>query len=132
LLNEKPVIMFSNNEKFIIHKNDESCKSSQTQEENPNDSFQSAVIEFIKNTYPKQKYLTLVFKIMNTHNLIDANLFFIAFPNLHVADVCAFFNNRFDKNIDSRFIKFCKFLRQKKIRFPKVAIKNPIAQKYVC
>jgi hypothetical protein len=131
-LNEKPVIMFSNKEKFIIHKNDESCKSSQTQEENPNDSLQSAVIEFIKNTYPKQKYLTLVFKIMNTHNLIDANLFFIAFPNLHVADVCAFFNNRFDKNIDSRFIKFCKFLRQKKIRFPKVAIKNPIAQKYVC
>jgi hypothetical protein len=125
--------MFSNKEKFIIHKSDESCQTSPSHgEENLTDSTHNAVIEFIKKTYPKQKYLTLVFEIMNNHNLIDASLFLIAFPNLHVADVCAFFNNRFDKNIDSRYKKFCKFLRQKKIRFPKVAIKNPIAQKYVC
>jgi hypothetical protein len=123
--------MFSNKEKFTIHKNNETCDNDQIQE-NPSVSFQPAIIEFIKKTYPKQKYLTLVFEIMNTHNLIDANLFFIAFPNLHVADVCAFFNNRFDKNIDSRYLKFCKFLRQKQIRFPKVAIKNPLAQKYIC
>jgi hypothetical protein len=26
----------------------------------------------------------------------------------------------------------CKFLRSKQIKFPKIAIKNPVAQKYVC
>jgi hypothetical protein len=26
----------------------------------------------------------------------------------------------------------CKYLRSKQIKFPKIAIKNPVAQKYVC
>jgi len=131
LFQGKPVIMFSNKEKFIIHKSNEPCGNLQ-QQDNPDSS--TDVIDFIKKTYPKQKYLALVFEIMNNHNLIDVNLFFIAFPNLHVADVVSFFNNRFDKSdtSDARYLKLCKYLRQKKIRFPKCAIKNPVAQKYVC
>jgi hypothetical protein len=26
----------------------------------------------------------------------------------------------------------CKFLRSKEIKFPKIAVKNPVAQKYLC
>jgi hypothetical protein len=90
-------------------------------------------MDFIAKTYPKQKYLPLVFSILEKHNLIDDNLFFIPFQ-LHVADVCAFLNNRFGKILttDLRYIKLCKFLQSHKIKFPKISIKNPVAQKYLC
>jgi hypothetical protein len=76
----------------------------------------------------------MVFKILQPLNLIDNNLFFTSFPNIHVADFCSFINNKFEKNggTDQKFIKLCKFLRSNQIKFPKIAIKNPVAQKYVC
>jgi hypothetical protein len=52
----------------------------------------------------------MVFKILQPLNLIDNNLFFTSFPNIHVADFCSFINNKFEKN----------------------GGKNPVAQKYVC
>jgi hypothetical protein len=133
LLKGKKTIMFINNEKFYIHKVNEFCApAAASLADNPieNDN----VVTFVKNMYPKQKYLILAFEIMHNHQLIDSNLFFVQFPNLHVADVCAFLNNRFGKSesTDPRFIKLCKFLHQKKIKFPKVAIKNPVAQKLLC
>jgi hypothetical protein len=133
LLRGKKTNMFSNNDKFIIHKVNEFCAPVLPElAENVGDN--DTVLTFVKNMYPKQKYLILVFEIMHSHDLIDSNLFFKQFPNLHVADVCSFFNNRFGKSdtTDPRYIKLCKFLHQKKIRLPKVAIKNPVAQKFLC
>jgi len=123
--------MFSNNTVFVIHPKNKPCGQ---QLKNSSDTLNDQVFEFIKNTYPKQKYLAMVFKILQPLNLIDNNLFFTSFPNIHVADFCSFINNKFEKNggTDHKFIKLCKFLRSKQIKFPKIAIKNPVAQKYVC
>ncbi len=123
--------MFSNNTVFVIHPKNKPCGQ---QLKNSSDTLNDQVFEFIKNTYPKQKYLAMVFKILQPLNLIDNNLFFTSFPNIHVADFCSFINNKFEKNgaTDQKFIKLCKYLRSKQIKFPKIAIKNPVAQKYVC
>jgi len=127
------VIMFSNGEKFIIHKTNEPCgliPADKCETPSPHQS----VMEFIKDTYPKQKYLSVAFAIIEKHNLFDDNLFCVPFPNIHLADVCSFFLNRFGKNdnTDSRYVKFCKFLQKKGIKLPKISIKNPMAQKYLC
>ena len=133
LFRGEKVIMFSNSEKFIIHKAEEPCGPSATElSEIP--SPQHHVMEFIKETYQKQKYLSVAFAILAKHNLFDENLFCVPFPNIHLADVCSFFLNRFGKNdnTDSRYIKFCNFLQKKGIKLPKISIKNPVAQKYLC
>jgi len=127
--------MFSNGEKFIIHKENESCGLTTIDSEiSETHSPQQNVMEFIKETYPKQKYLSLIFTIIEKHHLFDDNLFCNAFPNIHIADICSFFLNRFGKmeNTDNRYIKFCKFLQKKGIKLPKISIKNPVAQKYLC
>jgi len=136
LLKGKRVVMFSNNEKFVIHKLDEPCGHTGDNDIDINSSDLSSqhyVITFIKETYPKQKYLTLAFAILEKHNLFDTNLFCIPYPNMHIADICSFFLNRFGKEdkTDSRYIKFCKFLQKKGIKIPRISIKNPVAQKYL-
>jgi hypothetical protein len=123
--------MFSNGEKYIIHKVDEPCGL--TNEELSETPHQT-VMDFIRNTYPKQKFLSLVFKIIEKHNIFDENLFCVPFPNIHVADICSFFLNRFGKHetTDTRYIRFCKFLQKKGIKLPKISLKNPVAQRYLC
>ena len=135
LFKGEKAIMFSNGEKFIIHKVSEPCGLTNTESSDENFTPHQNVMEFIKETYPKQKYLPLVFDIIEKHNsFFDANLFCIPFPNIHVADLCSFFLNRFGKNdnTDSRYIKLCRYLQKKGIKLPKISIKNPIAQKYLC
>jgi hypothetical protein len=125
------VIMFSNGEQFVIHKASQTCAADGIADIQPQ---HSSVQAFVKETYPKQKHLVLIFDILEKHNLFDDNLFCIPFPNIHVADMCAFFLNRFYKNdnADGRYIKFCKFLQKKGVKLPKISIKNPYAQKLLC
>jgi hypothetical protein len=124
--------MFSNNEKFIIHKINEPCGISNI--ESTEIHSQQNIKEFIKDTYPKQKYLPLVFDIIDKYIQFDTKMFCIQFPNIHIADICSFLLNRFGKNdnTDSRYIKFCKFLHKQGIKLPKISIKNPVAQSYLC
>jgi len=64
--------MFSNGEKFIIHKENESCGLTTIDSEiSDTHSPQQNVMEFIKETYPKQKYLSLIFAIIEKHHLFD-------------------------------------------------------------
>ena len=130
MFNGEKVTMFSNGEKFIIHKENEPCGLAADGAISESDSPHKNVMEFIKETYPKQKYLPLAFAIIEKHHLFDDNLFCVPFPSIHIADICAFFLNRFGKNdnTDPRYTKFCKFLQKKGIRLPK----NPVAQKYLC
>lgn len=125
--------MFLNGEKFIIHKVDEPCRLTDA-ESLDQPLLQQTVKAFIKETYPKQKYILLAFNILEKYNLFDENLFCVAFPNIHLADICSFFLNPFHKlnTKDSRYIKFCRFLQKKGVKLPKISIKNPLAQKYLC
>jgi hypothetical protein len=125
--------MFSNNTVFVIHPKNISCGTIPKKNTSTPD-LNTEIKEFLQTTYPKQKYLTMVFNILEPYNLIGKNLFFLSFPNIHVADIIAFFNNKFGKvnTTDARFIKLCKFFRSQNIKFPKISIKNPVAQKYVC
>ncbi|MEI7486021.1 MAG: hypothetical protein WCJ72_01210 [Chryseobacterium sp.] len=135
LFNGHKAIMFSNKTIFVIHPKNQPCKTTlKTTLLNGDSNFSDQITDFIKSTYPKQKYLILIFNILNPYNLIDSNLFFKEFPNIHVADFCAFINNRFGKTptTDAKFVKLCKFFQMNQIKFPKIAIKNPVAQKYVC
>ena len=134
MFNGEKVTMFSNGEKFIIHKENEPCGLAADGAISESDSPHKNVMEFIKETYPKQKYLPLAFAIIEKHHLFDDNLFCVPFPSIHIADICSFFLNRFGKNdnTDPRYIKFCKFLQKKGIRLPKICLKNPVAQKYLC
>jgi len=90
------------------------------------------VSDFIQSTYPKQKYLKIVAKIVEKHNLVNDDLFFVSFTDIHLADFCSFINNKFDKKENVRLIKLCKFIQSQKIRFPNVCIKNSSAKKYLC
>jgi hypothetical protein len=131
----KNVNMFSNGEKFIIHKVNEPCGHDMAEmESDKQPSTQQNILDFIKETYPKQRYLSIVFNIIEKHNLFDENLFCIQFPNIHVADICSFFLYRFGKNenTDPRYIKLCRFLQKKGIKLPRISIKNPVAQKFLC
>ena len=129
----KNATMFVNNEIFIIHNENHPCGIEEHQSSEVSYS-RKKIYEFIKNMYPKQKYLTLVFDILITNNLIDENLYFIPFHHIHIADFCTFLNNNFGKLIttDSKYIKLCKYLQNLSLKFPKVGIKNPVAQKYLC
>ena len=147
MLKGEPVTMLLNGDKFIIHKLSEPCDLlNDTTEHNNNhnnnnnnnntdsDSIHPAK-EFVIKTYPKQKYLLFVVDILNSKNLIDHNLYCTSLSQkIHLADVFAFFNNRFGKHesTDPKLIKFCKSLQRHDVKFPKVSIKNPVAQKYVC
>jgi len=59
--------------------------------------------------------------------------FFVDFNDVHLADFCAFINNRFDKKKENtRMTKLCKFIQSKRVRFPNVCIQNVRAKKYLC
>ena len=128
------VTMFVNNDVFIIHKMNEPCDPASTLAPLNPVSTTSTRTEYIKTLYPKQKFLPLFFDILQKNNLIDENHYLVNFSNLHVADICTFINNKFGKieKTDSRFIKMCKYLHSKQIKFPKICVKNPVAQKYLC
>jgi hypothetical protein len=132
--------MFLNKQVFVIHPKNKPCNQLKKDDENHNSSnskilsIDQQISDFLQSTYPKQKHLPYVFNILNSHNLFDKNLFFVQFSNIHIADLCAFLNNRFGKtdSTDSRFIKLCKYLQSINIKLPKIAIKNPVAVKYLC
>jgi hypothetical protein len=95
------------------------------------ESIGDQVQNFVINTYPKNKFLPLVFKNLVKHNLIDSDLFFIDFPTIHLADFCAFINNSFGNKktkSNSLLLKLCRFIRTKHIKFPVICIKNPVAR----
>jgi hypothetical protein len=122
-------IMFANKQTFIIHDAEQDCSQVLGSTE---DKINTAVSDFIQSTYPKQKYLKIVANILEKHNLVNDDLFFINFTDIHLADFCSFINNKFDKQENTRLIKLCKALQTQKIRFPNVCIKNSRAKKYLC
>jgi len=127
--NTQRAIMFANKQTYIIHDAEQDCSQPLG---SPEEKKNTAVSDFIQSTYPKQKYLQIVAKILEKHNLINADLFFLNFTDIHLADFCSFINNRFHKKENVRLTKLCKFIQAQKIRFPNVCIKNSSAKKYLC
>ena len=123
--------MLVNNIRYVIHKANQPCGTLLTSDKTilHTTDIENKISSFLTQTYPKNKYLTLVFNILTKNNLINPDLFFSDFQNLHIADFCAFINNRFGKKekTDVNMLKFCKYLRIKSIKFPKVCVKNPVA-----
>jgi hypothetical protein len=132
--------MFVNNERFTIHLSDQPCSQENRPDLNESVEFKDTigdqVQDFIVHSYPKNKFLPLVFKNLIKHDLIDADLFFVNFPAIHVADFCAFINNSFgggsssskNNKTNGLLLKLCKFIRTKHIKFPLICIKNPVAR----
>lgn len=129
LFKDKTVTMFANQEKYIIHSAQQPCES----QKSPDSNVKAECYTFINDTYPKNKLLPVVVKILTNHSLLDENLFFIPFPRIHLADFCSYINNKFDKNSkpDPLMFKLCKYLQNQKIKLPKIAVKNPAAHKYL-
>jgi len=123
-------VMFANKETFIIHRADQDCSHSSGSNDETTDH--TLVSDFVQSTYPKQKYLKIVATILEKHDLINEDLFFIQFDNIHLADFLSFINNRFDKKKNTNLIKLCKVLQTENVKFPNVCIKNPVAKKYLC
>jgi hypothetical protein len=129
LLNDRQnATMFANKHTYTIHESNQYC--SMPEEESISDN--TSVSDFINSTYPKQKFLKIVGNILVKHSLITDDLFFKDFLNVHVADFCAYINNRFEKQENTRLIKLCKMLQSKNIKFPHVCIKNMTARRYLC
>lgn len=126
---EKKCTMFAVNETYIIHPSKTFC-----QEESNISSVETQLNEYLTMSYPKNKHLPIVFKILIDKSVVSKDLFFTNFPNIHVADFCSFINNRFGKKETTipDLIKLCKYLKKKSIKLPKTCIKNPTAQKYFC
>lgn len=122
--------MFANKEVFVIHRADQDC--SQPSESGEETSSNTAVSDFIIVNYPKQRFLKIVATILEKNNLVNSDLFFESFPQIHVADFIAFINNRFDKKENVSLTKLCKFMQTKRIKFPQICIKNGRAKKYLC
>jgi len=126
--------MFTNNYKFIIHPATEKCITNSDVASSSSSSLEQDIYDYIAQMYPKNKHLKFTFKFLIDLELINSNLFFVPFPNIHIADFCSFINNRFsNKNTkpNATMIKLCRHLQQLNIKMPKIAIKNPIAQKYL-
>jgi len=122
--------MFINKQLFVIHEIDQNCSQQSGSSQEPSNNH---VTDFISVTYPKQKYLALVGKILEKHNLINDDLFFVDFNDVHIADFISFINNRFDKQKENpRLTKLCKFMQSKRIRLANVCVKNNKAKKYLC
>ncbi len=120
--------MFYQNEKFIIHKTDQPCGKNEPDE---SDDLQTKIVTFIKQNFPRQKYVDLVFRTLTSHNVINNDLYFEPF-NIHIADFCSFINYKFCKKMDSNYIKLCKHLQQLNIKLPRVSVQNPLARKFLC
>jgi len=123
--------MFANKQVYVIHEVDQNCSQESGSSQEPSVNH---VSDFIDSTYPKQKkYLALVGKILEKHNLINDDLFFVDFNDVHIADFFSFINNSFDKQKENtRLTKVCKFMQSKNIRFANVCVKNIRAKKYLC
>jgi hypothetical protein len=132
LFTENKAIMFANQEIFVIHNADETCNKLKT-DKNADNSIFTECQSFLTRSYPKNKVLPLILKILTKNNLINEDLFFTMFPNIHIADFLSFINNKFGKNnsYDPSMFKLCKYLNAQAIRLPKIAIKNPAAQKLI-
>jgi len=123
--------MFVNSEIFVIHLESQPCGGGQTSTNEQ--KVKHKVLGFVQSMYPKQKFLPLIFDSIVQMNLINDKMYFTDHPHVHVADFCSFINNRFGKNeVAPKFIKLCKYLQSLDLRFPKAAVKNPLAQKYLC
>lgn len=131
--NQGLVTMFVNKDIYTIHLLNQPCGLPEEKcTDYPN--VQKQMNQFLLDTYPKQKFLNIVFNMLVRNNFINEDLFFESFSNIHIADFCSFINNRFDKTDkpNGRLLKLCKYLQSKKIKFPTVCIKNPNARKYLC
>lgn len=124
----KQTEMFSNDMKFVIHPTNTACCSHPRSSE-PSSDTKTQVLNFLKESYPKNKHLPLLFGILLAQNLINNNLFFVNFEKIHIADFCSFILNRFltREKSDPNMIKFCKYLKSRNIHLPKICIKNSIA-----
>jgi len=119
--------MFANQEKFTIHKSNVTCNDLFDK----NNTIEVEVYSFLNSIYPRQKHLKLIFKLLLKHNLINSDLNFVKFPNIHVADFCSFLTNPFvnDHKINPHIKRLCKYLQSLGLNFPKCAIKNKTAVK---
>lgn len=130
----KSSTMFANNQTYIIHKKDFYCNHPKIAHETNPPTIENDIKEYLMHSYPKNKNIHLVFKILVTQNLINDTLFFRDFSHIHIADFCSFINNRFYKSIkkqDMPLLKLMKQLQTMNIKLPRIAIKNPVAQKYL-
>jgi hypothetical protein len=127
--NTRRAIMFANKQTFLIHDAEQDCSQTLSSTE---EKVNTTISDFIQSTYPKQKYLKIVANIFEKHNLVNDDLFFVNFPDIHLADFCSFINNKFDKKENVRMIKLCKYIQTQKIRLPNVCVKNSRAKKYLC
>lgn len=127
------VTMFANQKVYVIHEENELCRDNQQNQKEltTTTDVQREINLFLAQTYPKNKTLPMVFQILSKRNIINDDLFFTDFPQLHVADICTFLNNRFGEKqkINSGLVKFCKYIKNLGIKIPKIAIKNPVALK---
>jgi hypothetical protein len=131
LFSENKAIMFANQEIFVIHNANETCENKNSNQSSDDNSILNECKAFLTCSYPKNKVLPLIIKILINNNLINEDLFFTLYPNIHIADFLSFINNKFGKKdtYDPSMLKLCKFLNGQSIRFPKIALKNPEAQK---
>lgn len=128
--------MFANQDIFIIHQKNFDCNKNLEEEEEDNSTPEETLLEqectsFLAKMYPKNKVLYLVTKILANRNMLNENLFFLSFPSVHLADFCSFINNKFGKKekTDKKIFKICKELQNQGIKFPRITIKNPVAQR---
>mgnify|MGYP003336110258 CR=1 FL=1 len=128
------VTMFVNNEQFVIHKESEPCSPHQQTTTTAVTANQHPLVLFVKEIYPKQRFLTLVCSIIIQNQCINDSFYFIPVPSVHITDFCSFISNRFAKHdkIDPNMLKLCKYFKQQHIKMPKIAIKNPFAQSWLC
>lgn len=127
--------MYVNNTLFVIHLHAKPCPLTMKNDVNNSEpTVQHHIDTFLQTTYPKQKYLPLLFSILRPHALFNQHLFFNDFMNVHIADFCSFIGNPFGKlaSTDAKFIKVCKYIQSKHIVLPRVAVKNPVAAKFLC
>lgn len=131
LLINKPATMFTNNQKFIIHGINDICGTKLSVSTDNTQHIETDLNSFIESTYAKHKYLKLIGKNLVKNNILNKELCFDKFPNAHVADFFSFVINPFGTLEKTKSImkQICKYLKQNKISFPEVAIRNPAAIK---
>jgi hypothetical protein len=125
--------MFANQEQFTIHKADTYCSTlnSKNSKSNASNEILNECYDLITYSYPKNKVLPIMIRSLTNHNMINKDLFFTSFPNIHIVDFLSFINNKFGKTetTENNMIKLCKYLNSNQIKFPKISIKNPVARK---
>jgi hypothetical protein len=133
LFSEGKTIMFANQEQFTIHKSNAYCGplNNKNLTSNTSNMILTECNDLVTHSYPKNKILPIIIKTLTNHNMINKDLFFNTFPNIHIVDFLSFINNKFGKteNTENNMIKLCKYLNNNQIKFPKISIKNPVARK---